>query len=101
MKIIFDETDRICAKEYEENKFRGLFSENGTYSLNFVISDIGKANIFLSQLFGRKDIQSLLQDEAGLRITSMNLYPAISMEFVKNNLKDVLNKIEYEEQRFT
>lgn len=101
MKIVFDESDKICAKEYEENKFKKLFCENGLYSLNFVISDVGKANAFLLQLFGRKDIQQLLQNEAGLRITSLNLYPAISMTFVKDNLKNVISEIEREEQKFT
>lgn len=100
MKIIFDETDKVCVKEYEENKYSRLFSKNGNYSLNFTISDVGKANMFLSQLFGQKDIQSLLQNEAGLCITSMNLYPAISIEFVKDKLKNALVEIEYEEQRF-
>lgn len=100
MKIIFDEQDKILAKEYEEGKIRGLYHENGLYSLNFTISDIAKANAFLFQLFGQKNIVTELKNNAGLQITSMNLYPAVSVEFVKEQLKSIVNQIECEEQRF-
>lgn len=101
MKIIFDENDKICAKKYADKKYPMLFPENGAYSLNFVISDIGKANMFLSQLLGKKDIVEIIEKEGGLRITSMNLYPAISTGFVKEQLKNAIEQIESEEQRIT
>lgn len=99
MKIIFDEGDKRCEEGYINNEYLKLIPKKGKYSLNFKITDVGKANMFLSQIFMDKEIVSILNDNAGIKITSVNLYPAVAASNIKDKLKSMINEIEYEESR--
>lgn len=95
MKIIFDETDYECAKGYENRKYNGFLSQNGKYSLNLEVTDHNKANSFLMQVFGEPETVKLLKEKAGLQITSINFYEALSKEEIHGRLHKMIDEWDF------
>ena len=97
MKIILEENDRQYIDEINSGLGVPFYDADRSYSINFTIVDKGKANNFLQRLFYDKDKH--FQEQTGIDITSLNLYTAVSTQYVKDGLHDILKNIELEEER--
>ena len=99
MKITFDESDDKFRDFCENNKEGMLIPDKGSYSLNFRVLDPIKANAFLTQfIYNNKD---LLRDDAGIFITSTNLYTAISPNQIIDQLQNVIDNMRAEIERLS
>ena len=99
MKIILEENDRQYIDKINSDPEMSVpfYDENGSYSINFTIVDKAKANNFLQRLFYDKDKH--FQEQTGIDITSLNLYTAVSTQYVKDGLRGIIKNIELEEER--
>lgn len=97
MKIILEENDRQYIDKINSGLGVPFYDADRSYSINFTIVDKAKANNFLQRLFYDKDKH--FQEQTGIDITSLNLYTAVSTQYVKDGLHDILKNIELEEER--
>lgn len=97
MKIILEENDRQYIDKINSGLGVPFYDADRSYSINFTVVDKAKANNFLQRLFYDKDKH--FQEQTGIDITSLNLYTAVSTQYVKDGLHDILKNIELEEER--
>lgn len=97
MKIILEENDRQYIDKINSGLGVPFYDADRSYSINFTVVDKAKANNFLQRLFYDKDKH--FQEQTGIDITSLNLYTAVSTQYVKDGLRDILKNIELEEER--
>lgn len=99
MKIEFNEDDERAIEMIRDKGFHSIISENGNYSLNFKVNDWPKASNFINSIFYNKELIEMLKDKAGLEVTSVNLYTAISPESIKIQLANIISDIDSEIKR--
>lgn len=99
MKIILEEKDKeyIDLINTEPDVSVTFPEEKESYSINFTVTDKGKANNFIQTLFYDRDKH--FQEQTGINITSLNLYTAINAQEVKDGLRDLIKNIELAEER--
>ena len=100
MKIEFNEDDERAIEAIRSGELHSIFGEeNGNYSLNIKVNDWAKASSFIMDIFRNKEITEVLKDKAGLEVTSVNLYTAISPESIKIQLANIISDIDSEIKR--
>ena len=99
MKIEFSEVDDRVIEKIRDKNLSSMFGENGNYSLNIKVNDWAKASSFIMDIFRNKEITEVLKDKAGLEVTSVNLYTAISPESIRTQLAIMINDIDNEIKR--
>ena len=99
MKIEFNEDDERVVEMIRDEGLLSIINENGNYSLNIKVNDWAKASSFIMDIFRNKEITEVLKDKAGLEVTSVNLYTAISPESIRTQLAIMINDIDNEIKR--
>lgn len=96
MKILFSEQEKDKFNIIKENdELPRLVPEKGNYSINITVEDRDKASEFIMTLLHDKS----LQQDIGFKVTSFNLYTAISPDQIKSYLNEALNYIDKETDR--
>lgn len=96
MKILFSEQEKDKFNIIKENdELPTLVPEKGNYSINITVEDRAKASEFIMALLHDKS----LQQDIGFKVTSFNLYTAISPDQIKSYLNEALNYIDKETDR--
>lgn len=65
----------------------------GSYSINFDVLDGEKASYFFQTLIYDNELSKYLEEKAGFRITSLNLYPAKNTNMVIDELQSLLDRL--------
>lgn len=66
----------------------------GSYSINFDVLDGEKASYFFQTLIYDKELSKYLEEKAGFRVTSLNLYPAKDdTNMVIDELQSLLDRL--------
>lgn len=100
MKIEFDGGDERVIEAMRRGDIPPVIIDcNGNFSLNFKVSDWPKASNFISSIFYNKELVEMLKDKAGLEVTSVNLYTAISPESIQIQLSNIISDIDNEIKR--
>lgn len=96
MKILFSEQEKDKFNIIKENyELPTLVPEKGNYSINITVEDRAKASEFIMNLLHDKS----LQQDIGFKVTSFNLYTAISPDQIKSCLNAALDYIDKETAR--
>lgn len=69
--------------------------DTGSYSINFDVIDGEKASNFFGQLLWNKELVEYLEERAGFRVTSLNLFKAKNTDFIISTLENCLNNLKY------
>lgn len=67
--------------------------DTGSYSINFDVIDGEKASNFFEQLLWDKELVEYLEERAGFRVTSLNLFKAKNTDFVISALENCLDNL--------
>ena len=96
MKILFSEQEKDKFNIIKENNdLPTIVPEKGNYSINITVEDRAKASEFIMNLLHDKS----LQQNIGFKVTSFNLYTAISPDQIKSCLNAALDYIDKETAR--
>lgn len=96
MKILFTEQEKDKFNIIKENdELPTLVPEKGNYSINITVEDRAKASEFIMNLLHDKS----LQQDIGFKVTSFNLYTAVSPDQIKSCLNEALDYIDKETAR--
>lgn len=96
MKILFSEQEKDKFNIIKENNdLPTIVPEKGHYSINITVEDRAKASEFIMNLLHDKS----LQQDIGFKVTSFNLYTAISPDQIKSCLNGALDYIDKETAR--
>ena len=96
MKIeITDEELEAYRKALELNPYieTGVYggpNDTGSYSINFDVIDGEKASNFFQQLIYDKKLIEYLEEKAGFRVTSLNLFHATNISNVVSTIENCL-----------
>lgn len=99
MKIeITDEELEAYRKALELNPYieTGVYggpNHTGSYSINFDVIDGEKASNFFQTLIYDKELAKYLEEKAGFRITSLNLYQSKNIDPIIEELQSLINRI--------
>ena len=96
MKLVLEDNDLKFMEKYKNGEIPMFYPEPGNYSLNFTITDPIKANLFILDFLCPSKEKN---EDTGIKVTSLNLYTAISTSFIKERLENLLREIELEEER--
>lgn len=93
MKLVLEDNDLKFMEKYKNGEIPMFYPEPGNYSLNFTITDPVKANLFIL------DFLYPSKEDTGIKVTSLNLFTAISTSFIKERLENLLREMKLEEER--
>lgn len=99
MKIeITDKELEAYRTAIEMNKYisSGIYGgpdNTGSYSINFDVFDGEKASYFFQTLIYDKELTKYLEEKAGFRITSLNLYQSKNIDPIIEELQSLINRI--------
>ena len=96
MKLVLEDNDLKFMEKYKNGEIPMIYPEPGNYSLNFTITDPVKANLFILDFLRPSKEEN---ENTGIKVTSLNLYTAISTSFIKERLENLLREMELEEER--
>lgn len=65
----------------------------GSYSINFDVNDGEKASLFFQQLIHDPKMVKYLEERAGFRVTSINLFPARDTGYVIEELQSLVDRL--------
>lgn len=68
-------------------------NDTGSYSINFDVIDGEKASYFFGQLIWNKELVKYLEERAGFRVTSLNLFKAKDISSVTSVLENCLDSL--------
>ena len=83
----------IEMNEYISSGVYGGPDSTGSYSINFDVIDGEKASNFFQQLIYDKELIKYLEEKAGFRVTSLNLYQSKSIDPIIEELQSMLDRL--------
>ena len=83
----------IKMNKYIESGVYGGPNNTGSYSINFDVIDGEKASYFFQSLIYDKELAKYLEEKAGFKVTSLNLYPAKDTSTAVYELQSLLYKL--------
>lgn len=96
MKLIIEDSDLELMEKYKNGESPMIYPKPGNYSLNFTITNPVKANLFILNFLHPSKKEN---EDISIKVTSLNLYTAISTSFIKERLENLLREMELEEER--
>ena len=83
----------IKINKYISSGIYGGPDSTGSYSINFDVIDGEKASYFFQTLIYDKELAKYLEEKAGFRITSLNLYQSKNIDPIIEELQSLINRI--------
>ena len=68
-------------------------NNTGSYSMNFKVNDGEKASLFFQQLIHDPKMVKYLEERAGFKVTSINLFPAKNTDYIIEELQSMLDRL--------
>ena len=96
IKGVLEDNDLKFMEKYKNGEIPMMYPKPGNYSLNFTITDPVKANLFILDFLCPSKKEN---EDIGIKVTSLNLYTAISNSLIKERLENLLKEMELEEER--